>query len=171
MEEFIHTGKIVASHGTLGDLILVHSLGKKSLFKDIEAIFIEELKGSFIPYFIEKTNAKSQEETLIKLEGVNSKEATIKLLQKKVWLLHDDFQKVAAKSSSIALLGFCIIEKGINIGQVNEVIEQPHQILVQILYKNKEAYIPLHQESLLKIDRKKKEIHVNLPDGLLEVYS
>ena len=95
---------------------------------------------------------------------------TIKFLQKKVWLLTDDFEKLVDKSSSISLLGFSVFNNEKNIGIVNEVIEQPHQILLQILVNKKEAYIPLHEKTLIKIDHKKKEVYVILPDGLLEVY-
>ncbi len=67
-------------------------------------------------------------------------------------------------------MGFMVVDEGKKIGNIIEVIEQPHQILCTILVGEKEAYIPLHQDSLIKIDRKKKEVHVSLPDGLLELY-
>lgn len=171
LEEYIHTGRIAASHGIGGEMIIKHSLGKKTALPKIEVLFIEETKNSFIPYFLEKAKAKSEEEVFVKLEGINSKEAAAKFLQKKVWLNKTDFEKLVSKSSPIALLGFSVINCEENIGIVDEVIEQPHQILLQVLYKNKEAFIPLHEETLVKIDRKKKEIHVNLPDGLLDVYA
>jgi 16S rRNA processing protein RimM len=51
-----------------------------------------------------------------------------------------------------------------------EVIEQPHQVLCKILIGNKEALIPIHEETLEKIDKKEKKIFLTLPDGLLEIY-
>jgi 16S rRNA processing protein RimM len=38
------------------------------------------------------------------------------------------------------------------------------------MYKGKEALIPIHEQSLLKIDKKKKQVHVEIPDGLLDIY-
>jgi 16S rRNA processing protein RimM len=38
------------------------------------------------------------------------------------------------------------------------------------MYQGNEALIPLHEESLEKIDKKKKQVHVKLPDGLLDIY-
>ena len=64
-----------------------------------------------------------------------------------------------------------MINEGKEIGDVIEVIEQPMQVLCKIMYKGHEALIPLHQESLQKIDQKKKQVFVNLPDGLLELYA
>lgn len=170
MEEYIQTGKLAASHGLEGEMVLIHSLGKKSSFKNIEAIFIEEHTGSYIPYFIEAVKIKNDAESLVKFEGVNSKEMATKLLQKKVWLLKNDFEKAVNTSSSLSLLGFAVFNEEKNIGTVNEVIEQPHQVLLQINFNSKEALIPLHEKTLIKIDRKKKEVYVTLPDGLLEIY-
>jgi len=50
------------------------------------------------------------------------------------------------------------------------VIEQPHQLICRINLNNKEALIPLHEETIKKIDKKKKEVLVELPEGLLDVY-
>jgi 16S rRNA processing protein RimM len=169
--DYMHIGKIVATFGVKGEVILVHGLEKKSNFKGVEVLFVEEVKNSYLPYFIQTAKAKDSTETYIKLEGVETKEAAHRFVQKQIWLKQEDFEKVAGKRSMIGLLGFAIVDEGNNIGTVEEVIEQPHQILLRTTYNNKEAYIPLHEETLLKIDRKKKEISVSLPDGLLDIYS
>ena len=61
-------------------------------------------------------------------------------------------------------------QNGEDIGEILEVIEQPHQLLCRIDWKGKEALIPIHEESLVKIDKKNKIVVVNLPDGLLDVF-
>jgi 16S rRNA processing protein RimM len=171
LNDQINIGKIVATFGVKGELILLHALGKKIALKNIEAIFIEEQKDSRLPYFIKTSKAKTEEETFVTLEGIDSKEAAKKLLQKKVWLPQSDFRKLADKSSPIFLIGFQLINEGKKIGLIEEVIEQPHQVLLRINFNDKEALIPLHEETLDKIDHKKMEVYVTLPDGLLELYS
>ena len=49
-------------------------------------------------------------------------------------------------------------------------IEQPHQVLCKIFIEGKEALIPLNESTLQKVDKKKKQLYVDLPDGLLEIY-
>ena len=169
--DYINIGKVVAVFGLKGEVIVQHALGKKTTFKKIEALFIEEMKGSYLPYFIEDSKIKSDTEIYIKLEGINAKEAAHKLNHKQVWLAEEDFRKLAGKAAPIAMLGFTLINEGNAIGVIEEVIEQPHQLLVRIEYKNKEALIPLHEESLDKVDNKKREVHVTLPDGLLDLYA
>lgn len=170
MNDYIHIGKMVASFGLNGDLILKHALGKKTILKGVEAIFVEENKGSYLPYFIESSRAKNEEETYVKLEGINSKESASRLTPRNVWLLDADFRKLAGKTAPISLLGFQLISDTEKLGPIEEIIEQPHQVLLRISLDGKEALIPLHAETLNRIDHKKKEVHVVLPDGLLDIY-
>lgn len=171
MNEYVNIGKIVATFGIKGDVILTHALGKKTSLKGIEVIFIEQQKNSYLPYFIQSSKAKDNAEIYMLIEGIESKESAHRLLQKNVWLLDDDFRKVAGKSAPIVLLGYSIINEGKNLGPIEEVIEQPHQVLLRISLNGNEALIPLHEETLLKINHNKKEVHVILPNGLLEIYS
>lgn len=171
MKEYIHIGKLVAVFGVKGELILKHSLGKKSNLKEASAIFVEETKGSYIPYFLETAKAKDEEETFIKLEGISSKEAAARFTAKPVWLLDADFRQLAGKDAPISLLGYEVItDEDENLGPIEEVIEQPHQVLLRVTLEGNEALIPLHAETLDKIDRVAQKVYVTLPDGLLDIY-
>lgn len=170
MSQYFKIGKLAASHGLKGDLVLQHNLGKKTSLKGLETIFIEEGKDNFMPYFISSTSIKNDAEVFVKLEGIDNKEVARKLAPKEIWLAEDDFKKFAAKSSPIAMLGFSLINDGQDLGEVLEVIEQPHQILCAILLDGKEALIPIHEGSLEKIDLKNRKVFVTLPDGLLDIY-
>jgi 16S rRNA processing protein RimM len=68
------------------------------------------------------------------------------------------------------MLGYDLIDGQTNLGEIIEVIEQPHQILCSILYKGNEALIPIHEGNLLKMDTKNRKVYVEVPEGLLEIY-
>ena len=170
MTEYFKIGKFVAVHGLKGELLLKHELGKKTSLKGLPAIFVEEKKNSFIPWFIESTKIKSEEEIYVKLEGLHSREAAIKLTQKEIWVTEPDFKKFAAKTAPASLLGYSIINNNEPLGEILELIEQPHQLLCRLEIKGKEVLIPLHEETLQKVNHTKREVIVELPDGLLEIY-
>lgn len=170
MTEYFKIGKLVAVYGLKGELILQHSLGKKTSLKGLAALFIEERKGSFLPYFIETTRIKGAEDLYIKLQGIDTREGAIKLAQKEAWLPEPDFKKFSAKSSPISLLGYNVVENGGTLGPILEVIEQLHQILCRLEIEGKEVLIPLHEGTIKKIDARKKQVTVELPEGLLEIY-
>ena len=169
--QYFKIGKFAASHGLTGELVLQHGLGKKTSLEGLETIFLEQTKDNFIPHFIESTSAKSDTETYIKLEGISSKESARRYTPKDVWLQETDFKKFAAKAAPIALLGYELIDGDTNLGEIIEVNEQPHQILCTIMYKGNEALIPVHEGNLIKMDEKKKKVYVEVPEGLLEIYS
>jgi len=172
MTNYNSIGKIVATFGVKGEVVLQHQLGKKTSLKGLEAVFIEEKKDEMLPYFLEGgARIKNDEELFLKFEGINTKEAAHKLMQKRVWLPQEEFEKYVSKSAPIMLLGYHIINEGTDLGEILEIIEQPHQLLCRIDLKGKEALIPVHEDFLLKIDKKKKQVHVELPEGLLDIYS
>jgi 16S rRNA processing protein RimM len=107
---------------------------------------------------------------VLKLETINTREAAAKLSQKEVWMTEEDFKKYSSKSAPANLLGYTIINNKERLSEVLEVIEQPHQLLCRIELNKKEVLIPINENFLKKIDHKQKEVTVELPEGLLNVY-
>ena len=170
MDQYFSIGKIVATFRLQGEVILEHNLGQKTNFKGIQVLFVESVADRFLPYFIVQASAKNDKETFIKLEGIDSKEAAHQLCAKKVWLSQDDFRKVAGKSAPISLIGYMLLDKEKELGLIEEVIEQPHQILCRITMNEKEVLIPLNESTIQNISHPKKQVHTSLPEGLLEIY-
>lgn len=169
-------------------MVLKHNLGKKTSLKGLEVLFVEEAKDKFLPYFITATKIKNEEEVYIAIDGITTKEQAKKLSPKKVWLREDDFKKQAGKTAPISLIGYLMIDARLparsdhsggndevgqgkkELGTILEVIEQPLQILCRLEIEGKEVLIPLHEETIRTINHKKKQVVVELPEGLLEVY-
>ena len=170
MQEYFKIGKLAAAFGVQGELVLVHSLGKKTALNGLEAIFFEEKKYTFLPYFIVSTKIKSENEIYILLDGITTREQARALIKKEVWLSENDFKKFAAGASPISLLGFMVVNNEDELGEVVEVIEQPHQLLCVLLIEDQEVLIPIHEKSLQNIDKENKKLYVSLPDGLLDIY-
>lgn len=168
--EYFKAGKLVAAHGLKGELVLKHALGKKTSLKGLQAVFIEDKKDSFLPWFVEPATIKNETETYLKLEGADTREAAMKLVQKEIWLTETDFKKFAAKNSPSSILGYTIINEKEPLGEILEVIEQPHQLLCRLEIKSKEVLIPLNESTIEKTDHKKKQVIVTLPEGLLDIY-
>ena len=170
MTEYFKIGRLIAASGLKGELILKHTLGKKTSLKGLEAIFIEEKKDSFIPWFIQSARIKNEEELYLKLEEIDTRETAARISQKEVWLTTADFKKFAAKTAPISLLGYTILNYKEPLGEILEIIEQSHQVLCRLEIKGKEVLIPLNESFLQKISHAKKQVMVELPEGLLEIY-
>ncbi len=171
MPEYFKIGKIAAAFRLEGEMILLHSLGKRTSLRGIDAVFIENGKDAFLPYFVKSSRIKSEREIYLTLEDITSREAALKMIQKEVWMEEKDFKKLASGSAPITLLGYHLINKQEDIGEIEEIIEQPHQVLCKILYRGKEVLIPLHEQTLQKVEHKSRKVFVSLPYGLLEMYT
>jgi len=170
MASYYKFGKFVSAHGLKGELILRHELGKASDLKGLEAIFLEDKKGSFLPYFIQSAKKKSAEEVVLQLEGVDVREKALLLSSKSAWIPEEEFHRLADRMAPANLLGYMIVENKKQHGQIEEVIEQPQQLLCRIKIDEKEVLIPLNESTLLKINHAKKTVEVTLPEGLLDIY-
>ena len=170
MENYLVIGKIAATFGVKGELVLSHHLGEDASLEGVSALFVEEVAGKFIPYFLLSAKPRNVEEMLVVLEGFDTPEKAKKFVKKKVWLLEADVKKSASVSAPISLLGFAMYEKKKLLGKVMEVIEQPTQLLLGIDMQGKEVLVPINETTLERIDHKNQKIFVVLPEGLLDIY-
>jgi 16S rRNA processing protein RimM len=169
-DQYRNIGRLVVVFGLKGELVLQHRLGKKTSLKGLKTIFLEERSGEMLPWFIEGVRVKSDTEVYVKLEGLDTKEAARRVVQREVWLAQADFERFAGRSAPISMVGFRLIDGSADLGEILEVIEQPHQVLCRIDLAGKEALVPLHEQTLRRVDVARREVHVELPEGLLDVY-
>lgn len=178
MDNYRNIGRLVAVYGVQGELVLQHSLGKKGGpkglggLKGLKTVFLEERRDELLPWFVESIRVKGGEEVFVKLEGLDTKEKARRMLRKEVWVREQDFAELAlaGKSAPVSLVGFHLFDGDVDLGEILEVIEQPHQVLCRIDLEGKEALIPLHEETLRGVDHRARVVRVELPDGLLDVY-
>lgn len=166
---FTEIGFIRKANGFKGEVILaLHSesaediAGSKFLFLDMD--------GSMIPFLIERFSDESGN-IIVKFEDVDSHESASALMAHNVYLPSDEFQESTDENNFSDLIGYSVIDKvrGL-LGTVKSATEMPGQFIISFEYSGAEVLLPLHDQTLLKIVKKRKELHVNLPDGLLEVY-
>jgi 16S rRNA processing protein RimM len=170
MRQYRNIGKILAAHGWKGELLISHELGKKTALQGLEVIFLEAGRDEMLPYFIAYSRMRNAEQVWIKLEGLDSREEAGRLAGRVIWITEEEFKIRAGKKAPISWVGYHLLDGDKDLGEILEIIEQPHQVLCRIEIEGKEALVPLHGETLRKIDNRKKQVHVVLPEGLLDIY-
>ncbi len=166
----IRIGKIVATHGINGSLILKHVVGDATWLKKEHVLMLEMQKGSFIPFFVSGVKANNLEEYIITFEDINKVEAAKKLVTKHVYV-DEAILSSFARQSPLLWIGFSMTDnKAGLIGQIEDVMQTGNQWLAKLTYQNTEILVPLIEQTIDGLDIKKKTINVSLPDGLLEVY-
>ena len=171
MNSYVHIGKLVASHGLQGEVILQHQLGRLQAPRNLKVVFLEPQPRTYLPYFVDRLIARKEDELVLKLEGISTKEQTRPLIPKKVYLPEASFQEQVDPESALFLLGFEVMDskEGV-LGTVEEIIQLPAQWIVKVPSKGKELLLPINEQTLVGMDRKKRLLELDLPDGLLDIY-
>ena len=166
----IRIGKIVATHGINGSLILTHVVGNSKWLKKGNALYVEMQKGSYIPYFISYIKANNDEEYLMNIEDIDKIESAKKLVTKNVYI-DESILSAFAKQFPLLWIGFNLIDKKEGeIGKIEDVMQTGNQWIAKLTYKDTEVLVPLIDQTIDDVNIKTRTIQLTLPDGLLEVY-
>jgi 16S rRNA processing protein RimM len=165
----IRIGKIVATHGLQGAVIMTHIVGNSQWLKPEDVLFLELHKESYIPFFISQLKTLNDEEYVLNLEDTNSNEAARKLVGKNVYVNEDILSKHAT-DSPLLWIGFNVVdrEKG-SLGPIEDVLQAGPQWLAKITYNDKEVLLPLVDDMILDVNMKNKFVRMDLPDGILDL--
>jgi 16S rRNA processing protein RimM len=55
------------------------------------------------------------------------------------------------------------------LGQITDLIESTEQALLQVDHNGDEILIPFVEDFIVKIDKRKKILYLNLPEGLIDL--
>jgi len=165
--EYVSVARIVNTHGYKGRMVIVYTAAIHYEFVPGEALFVESGKAK-VPYFVSYFRNTKLGEAFLEVEGIITKEEAKLFIKKEIFVetLKSKKNKVFTLSDCI---GYRIVTTEEDLGIVNDIFEMPHQNLLQFTYKGKDILLPLHEDLILEIDKKKKRILVIIPEGLLEV--
>ena len=167
----IRVGKLVATHGLGGDLILTHITGKRGWLKTGDALFVGLRKESYIPHFVSRIKSDTEEEVILHFEDTDAVEAAKKLVGKEVFVEEAVLAK-AGQDSPLLWIGFEAIDEAAgSLGPIEDIYQTAQQWLATVRVNGKEALLPLIEQTLKKVDIKKKQVFVAMPEGLLDIYA
>jgi 16S rRNA processing protein RimM len=163
-------GKINKAHGLKGDLKATFEAEFPINFSKLESVFVN-LNNKLIPFFIEKISVQGKK-AILTIEDVKSLKAAEPLYDKELYL---PLTLLPEKDDSIFLysdlIGYTVSDKTLGmLGKITDVYSLPGQEVLAMDYKEKEILIPASEELITKLEKKKKIVHIEIPDGLLEIY-
>jgi 16S rRNA processing protein RimM len=162
-------GFIIKPYGFNGELVLAIQDGEADDYGKAEFFFIE-LEGKPVPFFAVEIK-KHSGDIVVKLEDVNSEAEAKKLAGKKIFVEESIVNSSGDKTDWDSLIGYEVFETVYGaLGQLNGIEEYPQQIIAHCIVNGKEVLFPLTEDFISEINIKKKELHIDLPEGLLDVY-
>jgi len=163
-------GKLYKPHGISGEI----SFGFTSdVFDRTESPYwVLEMDGILVPFFVESYRFRSEETALVRLEGIKNEFQAKELFNKVVYYpvqFADDEPEETSDEWS-AFIGFKVFEETAGfLGEVAEVDDSTMNVLFRIVNEKGEFLMPVADEFFTNIDPQKREMHVKLPEGLIEL--
>ncbi len=169
-DNYFYLGKITKVHAYDGKLVLYFDTDEPEKYATLQTVFVADQQG-LIPFFIEEIKLKNQK-AIVKIQDIDTLEKASQMVGKALYLPMDQLPPLTGnKFYYHEVTGFAVIDRDFGlIGNVNEILEYPNQAVIQVFYKEKEVLIPVNDEVILSVDRVKKVLNVQMPEGLLAVY-
>jgi len=170
-DECFYLGKIVKKYSFKGELLAKLDTDEPDLYSNLNAIFVD-LRGNMVPFFIERSQLHKSDLLRLKFEDVDSEADADSLLKSDLYLPLDLLPKLEGdKFYFHEVIGFSIKDKNFGeVGIIKNINDSTAQALFEIDSDGTEILIPMNDEFIVKVDRKNKTIHVNTPEGLIDLY-
>lgn len=167
--EVFKIGVFNKPHGVKGELSFTFV---DDIFDRVDCeYFICLLDGILVPFFIEEYRFRSDTTALVKLERVDTAEEARKFTNVEVYfplkyVQEDDSDEIPTWNYFV---GFKV--KDINYGELGEIVavdDSTMNVLFAIERESGEEFLlPAHEEFIVKLEKKKRLLTVEIPEGLL----
>ena len=165
-QDCFYLGKIVSKFSFKGEVLL--KLDSDEIdFKKLKTIFLE-IDGAIIPYSIDNIKLHKSSLLRIRFENIDNEEKANKIIKIKTYLPIKDLPKLNGnKFYYHEITNFMVLDLTLGeIGKVLKVNDQTSQPIIVVINNNSEIMIPLVDDFLIDINRDKKTLTFNLPEGL-----
>ena len=164
-----YLGYISRKHGYKGALNIKLDVSSFKELKELDFLFID-LNKSLVPFFIEELSFKNNNFIIVKLEDINNEFEVEPLIGKSCYISNEK----APQNQELLIrsyIGYSIIDKKHgNIGVIEDITSNTAQDIFQISFQEKKILIPIVEEFIEKIDKDRKTIYLNVPNGLIDIY-
>ena len=171
LDDGILLGKILKPYGYRGFVRVAFFIsGLEKVLSEGKFIFVEWI-GKPVPYSIEEILWDDDKTARLKFQDIDNLDDASKLIGRSVILSEKSVPKKLLKSlEPEELVGYKVVDlQNKLIGFVTGLDESGRQSILEVSLDGKEFLIPFHEDLVKEIDNKRKEIVVDLPEGLLDL--
>ena len=170
IDDCFKLGHIVKKHGLKGELSILLDVDYPEDYTELESVFVEVNK-QLVPFFIEYLQLNGHR-GIVKFEDIDDLPSAERLLKADLYLPVESLPKLGEGQFYYhEVLGYRVLDKSLGeIGAIDQVYEFPTQDLIGVTHKEKEVLIPINDQIIIAVNHELKQMQVDLPDGLLDVY-
>lgn len=174
IEECFLLGIITKPIGLKGHFLIKLETDTPERYYSIQEAFfqIKPNQNYLVPFFFSHVSPHKPFLLRVATDTIHSVDEAKKLKGIKVFLPLSMLPKKKGKHFYFhEIIGFEVIDQSVGpVGNIRQVIEYPHQSVIQVFKNNKEILIPITENIIKKVDRKNKKLFIDAPSGLIDLY-
>ncbi|MFC2097563.1 ribosome maturation factor RimM [Bacteroidota bacterium] len=172
-EKSILAGKLIKVYGYQGDLILGLVPGFSEDIIGAKVVFIK-IEGLLAPFFISSGNIRERDtkSLFVKFEDVDSDTQAKEYIGCEVYILSEKKENVSGEFNFQNYLSYTVVDSEYGeIGLIKEIMPFKSNPVIRIIKNDKEILIPAQESFFISADIDNKRVFVQLPEGLIDIYS
>ena len=165
IEECYKIGYVSKTHGLKGE-VTINILPDCPDLTSIETIYVGD---DLVPHFIASISIKA-DKAFLRLEDVDDIDQAIALKGQSLYLPKSDRPKLArGEFYNDEIIGFEVIEDENVLGKISEIMEAGPNRFIVVDHNGKEVLIPVNGPFIKSLNKSKKRVTVELPEGFLDL--
>ena len=158
----LQIGKVLKSNGTDGGLLV----GFRDV--DLEDIDLEEpvfinFDGLPVPFFIQSLSRKGTDKAVVHLNDIRDLKDAEEVVGQAVYA--DYLEEEEEDGGYGGLVGWTLV----GAGTVTDFVDIPANPCLEVRTSRGEVLIPLHEDLIHSLDPQRREIVMDIPEGLLDL--
>ncbi len=178
-DDFFELGTVIRPHGVRGQVVVELDTDQPAAYKKLKAVHLQR-PGAAAPdakaSAVEKVQLTGSDglRALFTLTGIDSMEAAETLRGATLWLPLAELPPLTGAGQFYyhEVVGFTVIDAAAGeLGPVITFYELPQHDVLAVEHGKFEVLVPVNDEVIKSVDRVARTLHVELPDGLLDIYT
>ncbi len=170
-EDCFYLGKIVSKYSFKGEVLVKLDTDQPEIYENMESVFVS-IGNNLIPFFIDRCRLHKSNLLRIDFQEVKDEAAANRILGAQLYLPLNMLPPLTGNKFYFhEVIGFTVQDQihG-DIGIIEAVNDSASQVLFEVKNGDKELLIPVTDDIVTKVDRDVKTVHVNTPEGLVDLY-
>lgn len=165
-------GKITKPHSFKGEVVLWMDVDDSTPYENVATLWLPQ-QGVLVPYSLEYLR-RNKDRFVARLADVNTEAAAKQLSGKDVWLPLTEMAPIEeGKFYFHEVQGWSAVERstGEAVATIVHVVDQGAYPMLEVEFDNGNlGFIPLPDHVKVEVKRENRQLVLDLPEGLLDVY-
>ena len=165
-------GKVTQPPGVKGEVKVWLDVDEPDYYAELDSVLLD-MKGQLVPFFIDEITIRGKK-SIARFEGMKTWEDTQTIIGCDMYLPLSQLPQLEDDQYYYhEIIGYDILDNETKnvYGQVNSVVEGSGQDLLTMLIGESEVLIPVTDDIVVGVNKIEKQLFVDLPTGLIELYT